>query len=493
MSDPAPSPRAQIGLIGLAVMGQNLVLNMLDHGATVAVHNRTTSVTEAFVAGSGAQAAARGQLIPAADLPQLVAALERPRRVMLMVQAGAAVDAVLEQLLPLLAPGDVVIDGGNSFVDDTVRRSVRTAELGLHYLGVGVSGGEEGARFGPSIMPGGPREAYETVRPLFEAIAAQVDGEPCCAWMGEDGAGHFVKMVHNGIEYGDMQLIAEAYQLMRGSLGMDAPAMHQTFARWNDGVLDSYLIEVTRDVLGTYDEEGRLVLDLILDRAGQKGTGRWTAVAALEQGQPVTLITEAVFARALSSMKEQRERAAGVLAGPARTRFDGDQVAFLADLEQALYAAKIVSYAQGYMLLRDAAKERGWSTDLAATARIWRGGCIIRSRFLGDITRAYEAQPDLEQLLLAPFFAEAVAHAQEAWRRVVAEGVRLGVALPAMSAALAFYDGLRTGSGPANLIQAQRDYFGAHTYERVDQPRGKTFHTDWVGSGAGAVSGSYEA
>lgn len=491
MSSESTPPLAQIGLVGLAVMGQNLVLNMLDHGARVAVYNRSGNVTEKFLAGSGAAAAGRGELLGAKTLTELVASLARPRRVMLMVKAGRPVDLVLDELLPLLEAGDVVIDGGNSFFGDTARRAERLAEQGLHYLGVGVSGGEEGARFGPAIMPGGPREAYETVRPLFEAIAAQVDGDPCCEWMGEGGAGHFVKMVHNGIEYGDMQLIAEAYHLMRDALGMDAPAMRDVFERWNQGVLDSYLIEITRDVLGTYDAEGNLVLDLILDRAGQKGTGRWTANAALEQGQPLTLITEAVFARYLSSMKDLRERSAALPGSGAA--FDGDRAAFLADLEQALYAAKIVSYTQGYLLLRDAVREHGWSTDLAATARVWRGGCIIRSRFLNDITDAFTAAPDLEHLLLAPFFEAAIAAAQAGWRRVVAEAIRLGVPVPAMAAALTFYDGLRTANGPANLLQAQRDYFGAHTYERVDRPRGEMHHTDWIGSGGGVTSQSYDA
>jgi 6-phosphogluconate dehydrogenase len=487
---PNHQPPAQIALIGLAVMGQNLVLNMIDHGARVAVYNRSGAVTDAFLAGSGADAARAGTLVGVATLPELVAALERPRQLMLMVKAGAPVDAVIDALIPLLEPGDVVIDGGNSHFADSRRRAERLAQHGLHFLGVGVSGGEEGARFGPSIMPGGPRDAYERVRPLFEAIAAQVDGTPCCAWMGEGGAGHFVKMVHNGIEYGDMQLIAEAYHLMRDALGMDAAAMRDTFARWNEGVLDSFLIEVTRDVLGTVDDEGRLVLDLILDRAGQKGTGRWTAAAALEQGQPLSLITEAVFARSLSAMKDLRVRSS-TLPGPD-ARFDGDRTGFLADLEQALYAAKIVSYTQGYLLLRDAVAQYGWSTDLATTARIWRGGCIIRSRFLDDITAAFAADPSLPHLLLAPFFASALARAHEAWRRVVAEAVRLGIALPAMASGLAFYDGLRTADGPANLIQAQRDYFGAHTYERVDRPRGESFHTDWIGSGGAVTAGSYE-
>ena len=487
----SPTPRAQIGLVGLAVMGQNLVLNLLDHGATVAVYNRTRDVTDAFLARGGADAAARGALVGAASLAELVATLERPRRVMLMVRAGAPVDAVLHDLIPLLEAGDVVIDGGNSHADDTVRRGERLAADGIHYLGTGVSGGEEGARHGPSIMPGGPKEAYELVRPLFEKVAAQVDGVPCVAWMGEQGSGHYVKMVHNGIEYGDMQLIAEAYALMRDALGMDAPAMHATFTQWNEGVLDSYLIEITRDILGTYDDQGQLVLDVVLDRAGQKGTGRWTAVGALEQGEPLSLITQAVFARSLSALKDLRERAAALLPAGAEP-VDGDRDAFLADLEQALYAAKIVSYAQGYGLLRGAAQERGWSIDPAGTARIWRGGCIIRSRFLNDIMAAYEAEPDLEHLLFAPFFAEAITVALPAWRRVVAAGARWGVALPALSAGLAYYDGLRTANGPANLIQAQRDYFGAHTYERVDRPRGAFFHTDWIESGGGVTSEGYE-
>jgi 6-phosphogluconate dehydrogenase len=492
MPHEAPAtPLAQFGLVGLAVMGQNLVLNLLDHGATVAVFNRTRDVTDAFLARGGAVAAARGALVGAGSLAELVAALERPRRVMLMVRAGAPVDAVLHDLIPLLDPGDVVIDGGNSHPDDTVRRGERLAAAGLHYLGTGVSGGEDGARHGPSIMPGGPQEAYALVRPLFEAIAAKVDGVPCVAWMGEQGSGHFVKMVHNGIEYGDMQLIAEAYAMMRDALGLDARVMHETFTRWNTGVLDSYLIEITRDILGTVDHDGRLVLDHILDRAGQKGTGRWTAVAALEQGEPLSLITQAVFARSLSALKDLRERAAERLPAAAEA-LDVDRDAFLADLEQALYASKIISYAQGYGLLRSAALERGWSIDLAATARIWRGGCIIRSRFLNDITDAYVADPDLEHLLFAPFFAEAIEVALPAWRRVVAAGVRAGVALPALSAALAYYDGLRIARGPANLIQAQRDYFGAHTYERVDRPRGAFFHTDWIGSGGGVTSEGYE-
>jgi 6-phosphogluconate dehydrogenase len=480
--------RSDVGLIGLAVMGQNLVLNMADHGYTVSVYNRTTSVMQAFVEGRAADASVVGH----ETLEAFVASLARPRRVMLMVQAGRAVDAVLGSLVPLLEPGDIVIDGGNSHFDHTARRERELREQGILYLGTGVSGGEEGARFGPSIMPGGPREAWEQVKDVLQAVSAKVDGEPCCEWMGEDGAGHFVKMVHNGIEYGDMQLIAEAYHLMHAALGMDASAMHETFTRWNEGVLDSYLIEITRDILGTYDDEGNLVLDTILDRAGQKGTGRWTVVEALEQGQPVTLMTEAVFARSLSAIKDERERAARVLpAPPAPPAVDAD--AIVRDLEQALYASKIVSYAQGYMLLRATARERGWSTDPGATARIWRGGCIIRSRFLADITAAYEADPELENLMQVPFFVAALSSADAAWRRVVAVAVAAGIPTPAMSSALAFYDGYRSARLPANLLQAQRDYFGAHTYERVDRPRGEHFHTDWIGSGGGVTSRTYEA
>jgi 6-phosphogluconate dehydrogenase len=478
---------ADIGLIGLAVMGQNLVLNMADHGFRVAVFNRTTATTDAFVA-----ATARPDVFGTATLEELVASLARPRRVMLMVQAGRATDAVLDALAPLLEPGDVIIDGGNSHVDDTERRGATLRELGLHFIGTGVSGGEEGARTGPSIMPGGPKEAWELVRDVLQAVSAKVDGDPCCEWMGEGGAGHFVKMVHNGIEYGDMQLIAETYHLMRDALGMDAPAMHEAFARWNEGPLDSYLTEITRDILATYDDEGRLVLDLILDRAGQKGTGRWTVTAALEAGQPVTMMAEAVFARSLSAMKDERERAARVLPAPAAP--EGlDREGLLADLEGAMYASKIVSYAQGYMLMRAVARERGWSTDLGATARIWRGGCIIRSRFLADITAAFEADPELENLMQVPFFAAALQAADAAWRRVVAAAVASGIPAPVMSSALAFYDGYRSARLPANLLQAQRDYFGAHTYERVDRPRGEFFHTDWIGSGGRVTARSYEA
>ena len=481
------SEAADIGLIGLAVMGQNLVLNMVDHGYRVAVYNRTRQKTDAFLEGP-----AQGRpIVGAATLEALVASLERPRRVMLMVQAGRAVDAVLEQLTPLLDAGDIIIDGGNSYYEDTIRRERSAAEHGLHYLGAGVSGGEEGARHGPSIMPGGPAAAWEPVRPILQAIAAHVDGEPCCDWLGEDGAGHFVKMVHNGIEYGDMQLIAETYDLLRHGVGLAPEELRQVFDRWNRGDLDSYLIEITRDILGTRDADGRLVLDVILDAAGQKGTGRWTAVTALHQGIPVTLVTEAVFARSLSALKEERVVAEAQLAGPA-SRFEGDRERFVEDVGRALYAAKIASYAQGFMLLSAAAEEHGWSLDLGKVAMLWRGGCIIRSRFLRDIRDAYADDPALKNLLLAPYFRDAVVGAQEAWRRVVAEGVRLGIAMPAFSTALAFYDGYRRGRSPANLIQAQRDYFGAHTFERVDRPRGEFSHFDWTGHGI-ATSGSYQA
>ena len=481
-------PHADLGLIGLAVMGQNLVLNMNDHGYTVAVYNRTTTTMETFLEGPAAGTKVQGH----ATLEQFVAGLERPRRVMLMVQAGRAVDAVIGQLLPLLDAGDIVIDGGNSNFEDTRRRVRELADQGFLFLGTGVSGGEEGARTGPSIMPGGPREAWNAVRPILQDISAHVDGTPCCDWMGEDGAGHYVKMVHNGIEYGDMQLIAEAYQLMRDGLGLSAEEMHQVFADWNQGKLDSYLIEITRDILSRYDDDGKLVLDGIVDAAGQKGTGRWTAQGALDKGIPLTLISEAVFARSLSALKEERVAAAEHIAGP-ETAFEGDRASFLDDLRDALYSAKIVSYAQGYMLLRAAKEEYDWSLDLGKTATIWRGGCIIRSRFLNDIATAYRDQPDLTNLLLAPFFRQEVANAQAGWRRVVAEAVRLGIPTPTMSAALSFFDGYRRASLPANLIQAQRDYFGAHTYERLDRPRGERFHTNWTGRGGEVASGSYDA
>jgi 6-phosphogluconate dehydrogenase len=479
--------QADIGMIGLAVMGQNLVLNMSDHGFTVAAYNRTQEVTDAFMAGP-----ARGaNVIAARSLEELVAALKRPRRVMLMVRAGSAVDSVLAQLTPLLEEGDIVIDGGNANFHDSRRRAEALRSKGLLFVGAGVSGGEEGARHGPSIMPGGHEEAWPHVKEIFQAIAAKVGGVPCCDWVGEDGSGHFVKMVHNGIEYGDMQLIAEAYHLMREGLELDNARMHEVFAAWNRGKLDSYLIEITRDILA-YQEDGRYTLDVILDSAGQKGTGKWTSVEALEQGVPLTLITEAVLARFLSALKDERVRASKVLSGPAG-RIEGKIDDTLRDLEQALYAAKIVSYAQGYMLFRAAAGAYDWHLNYAGIALMWRGGCIIRSRFLDDIAAAFEREPELENLLLDPFFKGELDAAQTAWRRVVAQAALSGIPVPAMSAALAFYDGYRSARLPANLIQAQRDYFGAHTYERLDAPPGQFFHTNWTGRGGEVSAESYNA
>jgi 6-phosphogluconate dehydrogenase len=481
--------KADIGLIGLAVMGQNLVLNMNDRGFRVAVFNRTTGVVDGFLAGS-----ARGTgIVGARSLEELVGALERPRRVMLLVKAGRPVDDFIERLIPLLEAGDIIIDGGNSNYNDTMRRAAQVESEGLLYIGTGVSGGEEGARHGPSIMPGGSPAAWPHVRPIFQAIAAKVeDGSPCCDWVGENGAGHFVKMVHNGIEYGDMQLICEAYQLMKDGLGLDHDRMHRVFAEWNEGALDSYLIEISRDILGFRDERGEPLLEKILDSAGQKGTGKWTAVSALEMGIPLTLIAEAVLARFLSALKDERVAASQVLSGP-EISFEGDAEGFVEDLRQALYAAKIVSYAQGYMLMRAAAAEYGWTLNNGGIALMWRGGCIIRSAFLGRIKEAFDRDPGLSNLLLDPYFAGQVQAAQAAWRRVVAQAVALGVPVPAMASALSFFDGYRSGRLPANLLQAQRDYFGAHTYERVDRPRGEFFHTDWTGRGGDVTARTYQA
>jgi 6-phosphogluconate dehydrogenase len=485
--------QADIGLIGLAVMGQNLVLNMADHGFTVAVYNRTASVTDEFLGGNAKDAS----VIGTHSLEELVAALKRPRRVMMMIKAGRPVDSVIEQLIPLLEPGDIIIDGGNSNFKDSIRRTEMLESMGLLFVGTGVSGGEEGARYGPSIMPGGSSAAWPHVKSIFQAIAAKVpegdpDGEPCCDWVGEDGAGHFVKMVHNGIEYGDMQIIAEAYHLMKEGLGMSNDEMSAVFDEWNSGVLESYLIEITRDILAYRNEDGQAVLDLILDSAGQKGTGKWTVASALDEGTPLTLVGEAVFARFLSSLVSERQEAAEVLGGPS-PQFTGDQEAFLEDLEQAVYAAKIASYAQGYMLMRAAAEAFDWHLDLGGIALMWRGGCIIRSVFLGKIRDAFDADPDLPNLLLAPYFQEAMAEADGAWRHVVATAVELGIPAPALGSALAFYDGYRRERLPANMTQAQRDYFGAHTYERVDRPRGQFFHTDWTGEGGDVTSRSYQA
>ena len=482
-------PQADIGLIGLAVMGQNLVLNMDDHGYRVAVFNRTVSKVDEFIHGN-----ARGtQVIGAHSIQELVNALKRPRRVMLMVKAGQAVDEFIEMLLPHLEPGDIIIDGGNSNYNDTTRRTAYVESKGLLYIGTGISGGEEGARYGPSIMPGGSPAAWPHVKPIFQAVAAKVDdGSPCCDWVGENGAGHFVKMVHNGIEYGDMQLICEAFQLMQDGLGMSAAEMSTVFADWNKGKLDSYLVQITRDILAFKDEDGHALVDKILDSAGQKGTGKWTAISSLDMGIPLTLIGEAVYARFLSALKDERVAASKILSGPT-PKFEGDKQAFVNDLREALYASKIGSYTQGYMLMRAAAKEYGWNLNYGGIALMWRNGCIIRSVFLAKIKEAFDRNPHLSNLLLDPYFKEQVEAAQGAWRRVVAQAVVLGVPIPAMSSALAFYDGYRRERLPANLLQAQRDYFGAHTYERVDKPRGEFFHTNWTGTGGDVTAGTYQA
>ena len=458
-------------------MGENLVLNMAGRGFTVAVYNRTTSRVDDFIAGR-----ANGKTIVGThSLEELCARLKKPRRIMMMIKAGTAVDRVIESLLPHLHPGDIIIDGGNSEYRDSDRRTAELARKNILFVGAGVSGGEEGALRGPSIMPGGHRDAWPAIRPLFQAIAAKTDeGEPCCDWVGTGGAGHFVKMVHNGIEYADMQMICEAYQVMRDGLRMSNDQMHAVLARWNDGALNSYLIEITRDILAFRDEDGSATLDLILDKAGQKGTGKWTAVAALDSGQPLSLIGEAVFARFLSALKDERVRAHKVLSGPG-ANFSGERDALVSDLEQALYASKIVSYAQGFQLLRAVSRNSSWDLDFGAIALMWRGGCIIRSAFLENIRDAFGRNADLPNLLLDPFFTTVIANAQASWRRVVATAATLGIPLPCMGAALAYYDGYRTERLPANLLQAQRDYFGAHTYERLDGPRGEVFHTNWTG------------
>jgi 6-phosphogluconate dehydrogenase len=479
--------KADIGLVGLAVMGENLILNMESRGYTVAIFNRTVDKVDKFMAGR-----AKGKkIVGAHTLQELVASLKAPRKVMLMVKAGAAVDEFIDHLTPLLAKGDIIIDGGNSHFPDTIRRTKALEAKGLLYIGTGVSGGEEGALKGPSIMPGGSRAAWPAVKPIFQAIAAKVeDGTPCCDWVGDDGAGHFVKMVHNGIEYGDMQLICESYQIMKDLLGMSADEMHQVFAEWNRGDLDSYLVEITRDILGTKDKDGAPLVDKILDTAGQKGTGKWTSVTALDLGIPLTLISEAVFARILSAMKDERVNASKILRGP-KPSFTGDKKAFLADLGKALYASKIVSYAQGYQMMQAAAAEYKWDLSYGGIALLWRGGCIIRSKFLGKIKEAYDKDPRLSNLLLAPFFQQKIDEAQEGWRRVVATAVANGIWIPAHSTALTYFDGFRTARLPANLLQAQRDYFGAHQYERVDQPRGQFFHTNWTGRGGDTASSAY--
>lgn len=483
-------PNADIGLIGLAVMGENLVLNMESHGASVAVFNRTTSKVDDFINGR-----ARGKsIVGAHSLKELVASLKRPRKVMILVKAGKAVDAVIDELVPLLDKGDIVIDGGNSHYPDTTRRTRDLTQKGLLFVGTGVSGGEEGALRGPSIMPGGNPEAWPAVKPILQAIAAKVgDGTPCCDWVGPEEAGHYIKMVHNGIEYSDIQLICESYHLMKLLLGMDAKALHEVFARWNTGALDSYLIEITRDIFGYTDEEtGKPLVDLILDTAGQKGTGKWTVGSALDLGVPLTLIAEAVFSRFLSAQKDERVKAEQALSGP-KIHFEGDARQFVDDIELALYASKIVSYAQGYALMAAMAKESGWELNNGGIALMWRGGCIIRSVFLGKIKEAFDRNPALSNLMLDPFFKAEIDRAQPAWRRVCATAVAQGVPVPAMTSALAYYDGYRCERLPANLLQAQRDYFGAHTFERTDKPRGEFFHCNWTGRGGTTASSTYNA
>ncbi|MCC7517651.1 MAG: decarboxylating NADP(+)-dependent phosphogluconate dehydrogenase [Verrucomicrobiae bacterium] len=480
---------SDIGLIGLAVMGENLALNIESKGFSISVFNRTVAKVDGFLNGR-----AKGKKVFGARSQQeFVASLKKPRKVFMLVKAGRAVDELIEQLLPLLEAGDILIDGGNSHFPDTIRRAKLVESKGLLYVGTGVSGGEEGALKGPSMMPGGSPAAWPHVREIFQAVCAKTpDGEPCCDWIGENGAGHFVKMVHNGIEYGDMQLICEAYDLMKRGLGLANPEMHAAFAEWNRGELDSYLIEITRDILGYKDEEGREVVDLILDAAGQKGTGKWTVVAALDDGMPLTLIGEAVFARCLSAAKEERVEASKQIQAKGG-KFSGDKAAFVNDLRAALYASKIVSYAQGYQLMRAAAKTYGWNLNNGGIALVWRGGCIIRSRFLGEIKKAFDRDPKLVNLLLDPFFKEAVESRQAAWRRVIVAATQMGIPVPCFSAALAYFDGYRSARLPANLLQAQRDYFGAHTYERVDQPRGEFFHTNWTGRGGSTTARAYNA
>lgn len=482
--------KADIALIGLAVMGQNLALNMNDNGYKVAVYNRTTSKKDEFLSGN-----AKGtQIVGADNLEDLISLLRKPRLVLMMVKAGKPVDEFIDTLIPLLEPGDVIIDGGNSNYQDTIRRTEYVQSKGLLYIGTGISGGEEGARFGPSIMPGGSPEAWPLVKPIFQSIAAKAgeNNEPCCDWVGENGAGHYVKMVHNGIEYGDMQLICEAYHLMKELLGLTADEMHEVFSEWNKGKLDSYLIEITADIFSVKDEDGHPVVEKILDAAGQKGTGKWTAISSLEMGIPLSMIVESVLARSLSALKDERVEASKVLKGPEVMNV-GNRQEFLEDLKNAVYASKIISYTQGFMLMQAAAKEYGWRLNFGSIALMWRGGCIIRSAFLGRIKEAYDKQPDLSNLLMDPYFTEEIETSQSAWRRVVSVAVTNGIPVPAMASALTFFDGYRHERLPANLLQAQRDYFGAHTYERIDKPRGEFFHTNWTGEGGDVTAQSYHA
>lgn len=481
--------KADIGLIGLAVMGENLALNLESKGFTVALYNRETEWITNFLNDRGNSKKFTGSF----TIPQLVAALQKPRKIMMMIKAGNPVDEMIEKLIPYLEPGDIIIDGGNSHFLDTIRRTQYLEDKNLFFIGTGVSGGEEGALKGPSLMPGGSSAAWPYIKTIFQSICAKVsDGSPCCDWVGENGAGHFVKMVHNGIEYGDMQLICEAYQIMRDLLGMSAAEMHEVFKEWNQGELDSYLIEITRDILAVKDEDGKSLVDKILDTAGQKGTGKWTGITALEEGVPLTLIGEAVFARYLSAIKEERVAASKVLTGP-KPKFEGDKYAFINDIKNALYASKIVSYAQGYTLMRTAAKTYDWNLNYGGIALMWRGGCIIRSVFLDKIKEAFDKNPGLTNLLLDPFFKKKVEIAQEGWRRVCATALTNGIPAPTFTSALCYYDGFRCEKLPANLLQAQRDYFGAHTYERVDKPRGKFFHTNWTGRGGNTAASTYNA
>ena len=485
-SNPKTESRADFGVIGLAVMGRNLVLNMADHGTVVAVYNRTTSKVDDFLNDD----AAGTSVIGVHSLEELVSTLQRPRRVLLMVKAGGAVDSLIDTLAPLLDPDDIIIDGGNSLFTDTIRRTAHVESLGMRYIGTGISGGEQGARTGPSIMPGGSAAAWPHVKQTFQSIAAKVDGVPCCDWVGEDGAGHYVKMVHNGIEYGDMQVLAEAYDVMHRGLGFSHQEMARVFSEWNQGPLDSYLVEITAEIMATVDDDGQPLVEKILDTAGQKGTGKWTVMSSMELGQPTTLVAEAVYARVISAFLEQRLAASQRLHGPPTTITDPVSKV-IADLHDAVYASKITSYAQGFMLLDAAANEYGWDLDFASIASMWRGGCIIRSRFLGELMDVFAADPELPNILLSDFFGTAVAQAQEGWRRTVTRAVGGGIPVPAYGSALSFFDGFRSGRVSANLIQAQRDYFGAHTYERVDRPRGGFFHTNWTGTGGDVASSTY--
>ncbi len=470
--------KADIGLIGLAVMGKNLALNINDHGFRLSVFNRTRSKTEEFINGS----AKDSQINAAYSIEDFVKSLSTPRRILLMVKAGEVVDHYIDLLLPLLDTGDIIMDGGNSLYTDTTRRVHDLEQQGIIYLGTGISGGEEGARNGPSIMPGGNKKGWHSVKPLLQSISAKVDGKPCCEWIGEEGAGHYVKMVHNGIEYGDMQLICEAYQFLREGLSLDIDEIADIFAHWNEGKLNSYLIEITSHILKVKDSDGEPLVDKILDSAGQKGTGKWTAINSLELGIPLTLIGEAVFSRFLSALKSERVKASKVLAGPdIQLNYTPEEKAqAIEEVKEALYASKIISYTQGYMLMRQAAEKYQWNINYGAIALMWRGGCIIRSRFLQSIKTAYDNNPELESLLLDVFFQQAIAATQSGWRKTIARAVEAGIPVPGFAAALSFYDGYRMASLPANLLQAQRDYFGAHTFERIDRPRGEFFHYEWM-------------